>query len=516
MTEVSTLKAQPSWQRRLLLYLLVLVGFTLLVSALDAKSLWVDELATAVTVTEESPPAVLKRAIEGERRPPLYYLLLHYWTALAGSQDFALRYPSLFFGLLSLALVHRLGQRWGGGWMGTLAAYFLAISPFFILYSRMARSYSLTASLGLLSCLYFLLLLEKRRRIYWAGYLATSALLLYTDYVALPVLAGQNLFWLLWGRRQGPSARSWIGGQLALAISFVPWLPIVFSQTARDLTTADLATSPQGLLLKTAYPFYSFSVGETIFPWQPLAVVGAAAILFLSVVGAIHMARRDGGRLALFLIALPLLFIVFITSSFATDITFLNIPSRAIVAAPFFYLLAAAGFLALPRLWRGRWRYVLLVAITLASGYSLLNYYRNQQFHNPIYAVPAREIAQWVAADSQTEDVVISPWDSAFPYYYHSPPARARHFFSEDSQSAMAYIREHRSPRVWLITLGRDRTRYEEPTELVTWLDKEYRLELQKGYVEQDALYRRFKELLLHRPAYQYKVTVQRYVRPAS
>ncbi len=87
-------------------------------------------------------------------------------------------------------------------------------------------------------------------------------------------------------------------------------------------------------------------------------------------------------------------------------------------------------------------------------------------------------------------------------------------YLSADSKAAIALVQEHRPTRVWLLTFGRDRTRDVVPQELINWLQQNYRLTLEQGYVKQDPVYRQVKEHLLHRPAYEYKLTVQMYMRP--
>jgi len=52
-----------------------------------------------------------------------------------------------------------------------------------------------------------------------------------------------------------------------------------------------------------------------------------------------------------------------------------------------------------------------------------------------------------------------------------------------------------------------------KPTALLSWLAENYRLAESRGYAPQDPLYQRFKQLLLHRPDYDYKALVRLYVR---
>jgi hypothetical protein len=86
-----------------------------------------------------------------------------------------------------------------------------------------------------------------------------------------------------------------------------------------------------------------------------------------------------------------------------------------------------------------------------------------------------------------------------------------RYFETTEADKAVDYLSTHPVRQVWLVTMGRDGTRELVPVELIRWLEANRRLLWEQGYVEQDPLYRRVKERLLHRPAYQYKLLVQRY-----
>jgi hypothetical protein len=261
-----------------------------------------------------------------------------------------------------------------------------------------------------------------------------------------------------------------------------------------------------------AYPFYSFSLGETIFPWHPAAVLGCLAVAFLAVM-AVAFWRESAARayaLVLFL-GVPLAFTIFLLSTFATDITFLNVASRTALAAPYFYIFLAGG-LARP----GRspqtgqvWAVALLAVAWIVS---LANLYTGRQYHNPIYAVPMRQIAQQVVADSRPGDVVVADPDSIFDYYL-AQMSSTLPLLSSVEADTLPDLQAAPPARLWLVTLGRDRTRAMEPTALLAWLTGSYRLAESWGYVPEDPLYQRVKQRLLHRPDYEYKAVVRLYAR---
>ena len=121
------------------LFLLILFGFGLRVWHLGAASLWYDE-----GFSFHLARLPLTRAFAWELmnvNTPLYYFLLHFWIRLAGFTEFSLRFPSVLFGTLLIALMYRLGRSLWDGRGGVLAAFFACVAPVLIWPSREARMY---------------------------------------------------------------------------------------------------------------------------------------------------------------------------------------------------------------------------------------------------------------------------------------------------------------------------------------------------------------------------------------
>ncbi|MEM2046141.1 MAG: glycosyltransferase family 39 protein, partial [Candidatus Bathyarchaeia archaeon] len=92
------------------------------------------------------PIPEMMRATAADRSPFLYYLLLHFWIWIAGESEWALRWPSLAFGVLAVALAVRLADRGWGRPAGAFAALTMALSPFWLHYAQEARMYTMLAA----------------------------------------------------------------------------------------------------------------------------------------------------------------------------------------------------------------------------------------------------------------------------------------------------------------------------------------------------------------------------------
>ena len=96
-------------KHHLALLALLALALALRVYRLDRQSLWYDEAVTAQVVQQGLGD--LARWTADDIQPPLYYLVVAGWTAVAGTSEWALRFPSVWFGVLMVALAYALGRR---------------------------------------------------------------------------------------------------------------------------------------------------------------------------------------------------------------------------------------------------------------------------------------------------------------------------------------------------------------------------------------------------------------------
>ena len=217
-----------------LLLAILLLATALRFYCLDAQSFWNDE-GNSARIAERPLDLILEGAA-GDIHPPGYYLLLHYWRALFGQSEFALRSLSVVAGLVVVVFTYLLGHHLFGKATGLMAAFLAAISPFAIYYSQEARMYALLAALSVASTYSLIRLLQKPdsfRKTWFLAYVLTSAAGLYTHYAFPFILLVNNsifgLWWLIVARRTRHRWRwllLWAGAQVAIIALYLPWLPI--------------------------------------------------------------------------------------------------------------------------------------------------------------------------------------------------------------------------------------------------------------------------------------------------
>jgi mannosyltransferase len=227
---------------RLKVIVAIVVGLVVAVGVVlrfwTTSSLWLDE---ALTVNiARLPLHEIPGRLKQDGAPPLFYYLLHFWMRLFGQSNESTRCLSGIFGVLTLPVAWLAAKRLGGRAVAWTTVVLLASAPFAVYYSTEARMYSLVILLtgcGILA-LQRALTTPRPGNLIAVG--AVTALLLYSQYWSLYLVAMTGL-WLLvsvvMGWRRSPGSREWRGPIPALVamavgcLAFVPWLPIFLYQS---------------------------------------------------------------------------------------------------------------------------------------------------------------------------------------------------------------------------------------------------------------------------------------------
>jgi mannosyltransferase len=212
-----------------LLVLAVGAALALRLVALDRKSLWLDEAATLRYAAQDLNDIVFARQ---ELHPPLYYVLMHYWTKL-GRSEFALRFPSALAGAAAIPLLYWLVREWGDRWSALTSAWLLAIAPLHVWYSQEARMYALVCTLGLSSMLAYAVAIRRGSAVAWVAWTVLTVTGLHTQYsMLLIVLVQIALFGPLWQATGAGHKPTWpaLVAFLVAALLFVPQASSIANQ----------------------------------------------------------------------------------------------------------------------------------------------------------------------------------------------------------------------------------------------------------------------------------------------
>jgi mannosyltransferase len=241
-------------RRRSLVVLVLLLAFVLRLVHLQTRSLWYDE-AFAVLYASLSPERMVYGTVSpvpgasaADVHPLLYYLLLHGWMGLVGRSPLAVRFLSVGFGMLTVALLGRLANWCFDRRTGLAVGLLAATNPFHVAYSQEARMYALLGLTAVAAVWGLLRALEEvggreqeaggrkqeaggrkqgaggRRWSRWSGlYTGAAALTLYTHNLGAFVLLALHLLFVARRRWWHRLAALILADLVALAL-FAPWL----------------------------------------------------------------------------------------------------------------------------------------------------------------------------------------------------------------------------------------------------------------------------------------------------
>ena len=157
----------PGSRHPWLLAFILAAAAVLRLSALDAQSLWLDELVSWQQASAPSVRDVIER-LRGDVHPPLFAILLHFAIGCFGDSEAALRLPSALAGIAAVYAIFRVGEQLWSVREGLAAAALLAVSWTPVQFAQEARSYSLLmlATLAAFGCAFAALRrLERGERV---------------------------------------------------------------------------------------------------------------------------------------------------------------------------------------------------------------------------------------------------------------------------------------------------------------------------------------------------------------
>ncbi|MEK6873897.1 MAG: glycosyltransferase family 39 protein [Nanoarchaeota archaeon] len=173
--------------------IILLFAFFIRVYNLGDSPLWIDESISAIAsqnILEKGVP-VLDSGVLYSRAYFFHYIMAFFM--LFSHSDFAIRFISVIFGLLTIILGYFIGREYSKT-SGILTALFLGVFYLEVFFSRQARFYQLF-QLAFFASLYFLYKSKDKK---WFGYLAVLFLFIAVDsHIAGLVLVPFFVFWLV-------------------------------------------------------------------------------------------------------------------------------------------------------------------------------------------------------------------------------------------------------------------------------------------------------------------------------
>lgn len=357
---------------RLLLWLIVAIALRF--AFLGGDALWLDEGYTAWIAHLGSTERA--EALSQDDAPPLYYAIQHAILPHLPPSESSVRLISAVSGVAGVACVALCPP---AAAVSESAVALLSAGGYGVFYGRQARSYSLLIFWELLLIISLSRFLRGDRR-WLLGVVAAEILALWTHNVAITLVAGANLAWLLLSRKQ---IVRWTASQ---AIVLAAWLPVFlralhqFSAHASMNRWIEEFWQRFPLALAPLFSLQAMTGGARTWPELPGGIwsyrgpgsTALAVLSFLAVatllVAAFGKKTRSAALLAASMSMGPLLALTLL--SVVTSPTYIAGRTDAVAYAGFVFWVAA-GFTALPRAGRYATGGILALTTILAVGTSM-------------------------------------------------------------------------------------------------------------------------------------------------
>ena len=423
--------------------LFVLLGILVLAAGLrfyrlDAQSLWNDEGNSARIA--ERPLNLILEGAEGDIHPPGYYILLHYWRALFGQSEYALRSLSAVAGVGLVSFTYLLGHQAFGQATGLGAAFLAALAPLGVYYSQEARMYTL---LGLFAAASTYLLLRvlagpgrrpsgllsppapSRRLPAMVAYVLVATAGLYVQYAfGLVMLAHSAIFFVWWivACRRAPDRwrwlLAWIGAQVGILLLYLPWIRIALASVL-GWPAAGLEYALGPAIIDS---FKVLIAGVTIEAEQALRMLVVQGVFL-----AVGLVPDHHDRLEWFgvtatglglVVPISLIFVLDLYKPAWLKFLIVAMPQAAILVAHCVETRWVADAFDSPRRWEATAARIALFGVL---GAALVPSLQNLYF-DPAYARDDyRQIAADISGDWRAGDGIVlnapNQWE-AFTYYY--------------------------------------------------------------------------------------------------
>lgn len=244
---------------KIAIFFITILGLLLRFYKISERSIWLDEAITAQVSQSGILGIVLNRSQTGIH-PPLYFILMYFWTKIFGDSEFALRSLSLVFGVLSILILYRFVSKIYDRTIALISSLLFTLSPFFLYFSQEARMYSLFTFLALLSLNYVYNLVTKEfTRKNLIIILIINSILLYTHFFSTLLILVENIFIFITQRRNFKNFKKWLLYQFINLIIFSPWLYVILIRNTPEVYQGAQSLSFYTILASFYQIFFGFA-----------------------------------------------------------------------------------------------------------------------------------------------------------------------------------------------------------------------------------------------------------------
>ncbi|MCR4324900.1 MAG: glycosyltransferase family 39 protein [Candidatus Curtissbacteria bacterium] len=373
------------------------------------QSLWLDEAININNAIALDFKTLILNYSLGDFHPPLYHAILKGWIIISEpltrfiDSEAVFRIPSIIFGVLTVFVTYLIAKKLYEKKTALIAATLMATAPLHIYYSQEARMYALAAFLASASVYFFISLVKKDTLGNWVGFMISTTLMLYSDYLPYLLLPTYVLFLFINRKRIPPGTlKSFVPAYVLVFILLIPWLLIFPDQIKGGLSAASSTPAWAKVVGSTdaksfVITFVKFTIGRISHDNNLIyALIFAPVALYISFLSALSILRQTSARSFLwFWFAVPII-AAFVLSFFIPVFAYF----RLLFVLPALYIILASAINIVN--WPKLTRILLLLALAINMTAATI-YFTNPKFHREHW----KEAVSFVSANSSPTSVAL-------------------------------------------------------------------------------------------------------------
>lgn len=373
--------------------------------------------------------------------PPLFHILLKPFLDWFGIYQWSGRLLPALLGIVLIYLVYQLSRKLfnKSNLLAVTSAFFIAISSYLIYPSQEIRMYMLFAVLVTISYYFFWILVSGRKvkETIWSkyslGYILSSTLMIYTQYIGFVILFSQLCYIIFACCKSKDFFKKiieWFVYWLSVIILFLPQIKTLLLQFSARVSEQSQSISVGANIKGLAGAFYRFGSGRLFLDLTPVAIknllsdnpwlfIGFLITLIIPLIlfikGLIICYKKF--RIQFWFIVIPIIIAVILTI-FSSEIG-----SRAnrylIYLFPFYIILLSLASLDY---WKNKWLRILPIIFVLINLTGLYHHYFVEN-----KAPGVNTISEFIYDNYKDGDVVLirggfgGGEEFVFNYYWSEP-----------------------------------------------------------------------------------------------
>ncbi len=394
-----------------MIFLILVLGFLLRLVSLN-QSLWLDEATSVVVARSFDSVGILSKFSPGDFHPPLYYLLLDSWTNIFGYSEIVVRFPSIFFGVLTIYLSYLIGNEVFNKKVGLLSALLLSTSGLHLYYSQEVRMYSMAAFLISLAFYSYLKILRKMDWKFLVIFVLSMAASLLTEYLTFLMIPAffvisivQKKDWAWW--------KKYLMSYLPIVLIFSTWLPTFFKQLESGIKVNQ--TLPEWWNILGIISFKNIALIPIKFVFGRLDIQNNVIYALLTIVVFLLyflIINKSKTSISLWIWLLLPIFGMILLAFYIPVIYYF----RILFVLPALFILLAGGIYNLS----GFKKYLGIFLIVTINLFTTSNYLLDESLHREDW----KGVSKYVTEQNMGEVIVFPSENSHEAYIYYSPDAK--------------------------------------------------------------------------------------------